>query len=73
MTAHTHTPEPMVLRSTAHHFAVEAIKLREQNAELIAALQLMLASHDATCTGESCQITGVDLARAALARAGVTP
>lgn len=37
--------------------------------DLLAALKLMLASHDATCKGEECQISGIDLARAAIAKA----
>ena len=48
----------------------------EDDARLIAAapwlyeaLRLMLASHDATCAGEECQLCGVDLARAAIAKA----
>ena len=44
-------------------------KVEAQRDELLAALKLMLASHDATCLGEECQLSGVDLARAAIAKA----
>ena len=44
-------------------------KVEAQRDELLAALKLMLASHDATCPGEECQLSGVDLARAAIAKA----
>jgi len=37
--------------------------------DLLAALKLILASHDASCKGERCAIVGIDLARAALAKA----
>jgi len=37
--------------------------------ELLTALKLMLDSHDRTCAGEDCQISGVDIARAAVAKA----
>jgi hypothetical protein len=36
---------------------------------LYSALRMIVESHDATCPGESCGIMGIDLARAALARA----
>ena len=45
------------------------VALKAQHDELLAALRLMLASHDATCPGEECQLSGVDLARAAIAKA----
>ena len=54
------------------HFAevVDGYKqMAAQRDELLAALKLMLASHDATCPGEECQLSGVDLARAAIAKA----
>lgn len=54
------------------HFAdvVEGYKqMAAQRDELLAALRLMLASHDSTCPGEECQLSGVDLARAAIAKA----
>ena len=47
----------------------EIHRLTAQRDELLAALRLMLASHDATCPGEECQLSGVDLARAAIAKA----
>ena len=60
--------------SKAHHDAAAAelrrlAKVEAQRDELLAALKLMLASHDATCPGEECQLSGVDLARAAIAKA----
>ena len=36
-------------------------EMKVQRDELLAALKLMLASHDATCPGEECQLSGVDL------------
>ena len=44
-------------------------EMKVQRDELLAALKLMLASHDATFPGEECQLSGVDLARAAIAKA----
>lgn len=42
--------------------------------EMLAALTLLLRSHDATCPGETCQLSGIDLARAAISKAtGDTP
>ena len=37
--------------------------------ELYHALVMMLDSHDRTCKGEECQISGIDLARAAIRKA----
>ena len=37
--------------------------------ELYHALDLMLKTHDLTCQGEDCQLSGVDMARAALKKA----
>ena len=48
---------------------LDLFKVEAQRDELLAALRLMLASHDATCPGEECQLSGVDLARAAIAKA----
>lgn len=49
---------------------------RRANARLIAAaqdmryaLKLILQSHDETCKGEECLLSGIDLARAAIAKA----
>ena len=36
--------------------------------ELYEALREMVRSHDLSCPGESCRITGVDMARAVLAK-----
>lgn len=47
----------------------ELNRLIAQRDALLEALRLMLASHDATCPGEECQLSGVDLARAAIAKA----
>jgi hypothetical protein len=48
----------------------------EANALLIAAapdllevLEIIVKTHDATCQGEGCQLGGIDLARAAIAKA----
>lgn len=37
-----------------------------------AALEEILLSHDRTCVGEACQLTGLDTARAALKLASTT-
>jgi hypothetical protein len=37
--------------------------------EMLQALKMLLESHDRTCNGEGCQLSGIDLARAAVAKA----
>ena len=43
--------------------------VRDAAPELLAALELILKTHDLTCKGEECQISGIDLGRAAIAKA----
>lgn len=63
---------PVATAATSYR-AAETI---EANARLIAAaplmltaLKLLLKSHDATCAGEACQLSGIDIARMAVASA----
>lgn len=39
------------------------------NGELLVGAKMVLESHDRTCKGEECQISGIDILRAAIARA----
>ena len=59
-------------RGIPHVDAYETIRtaLRRADAahELALALELILKTHDLTCKGEDCQISGIDLGRAALAK-----
>ena len=57
-----HQPDAEEARANAHLMAAAP--------ELFAALKLLLTTHDASCVdAEACQIGGIDLARAAIAKA----
>ena len=45
------------------------VRLLKAAPAMLAALKLILVTHDATCAGEDCHIGGIDLARAAIAKA----
>lgn len=44
---------------------------RNCDEELVAALKLILMTHGFSCKGEDCQISGIDLGYAALAKRGI--
>ena len=43
-------------------------RVREAAPDLLAALKLIIKSHDASCPGEDCRIFGIDLARNLIAK-----
>lgn len=53
-------------RKANAEFIVRACNLHD---ELVLALELILKSHDASCKGEECQLSGIDLGRIALNKA----
>jgi hypothetical protein len=57
------------LIAAAPETAAERDRLKAINAELLVALELLIKSHDASCTGEECKIYGIDLARYIVAKA----
>lgn len=56
------------LAETRDRAIAENGELRQMNAELRLAGKLMLESHDRTCVGGECQMSGVDLMRALLTK-----
>ncbi len=54
-------------RSYNHQLA-EIAQLKADKAELVECLRIILITHDLSCKGEECQISGIDMARALITK-----
>lgn len=59
----TRNPYPLEKEAEANAHLIAAAP------DLLAALEIILMTHDLSCKGEDCQISGIDLARVAIAKA----